>query len=525
MFGVTRLIDRAALLNARGTASIFQDSELTWTQFADRVARLAGVLRSLGLQPGDRVGILSHNSEFYFEYLFAVAWAGGVITPINARLTAAEATYWLQDSGCSIVFVDPALRSLMEEVRPILGAQIKHLILVGEGQAGEGAAPPGYRSLADLLEGATPVADAGRGGDDLFAIYYTGGTTGRSKGVMLTHAGLLLNLFQWNSVIGLGAHDRLLIVAPMFHMVAAFNSVIAALLGASVVIVPRFDPRAVLEAIQRHRVTKAALVPAMIDSLLSFPEVANYDLGSLRRISYGGAPMPEALLRRSLEVLPQTAFFQIYGQTEGGPNICCLEPQHHVLEGPNARRLRSAGRPLPAVEVAIFDEQGAPRPHGETGEICVRAPALSPGYWQRPEETRESRRDGWLRTGDVGYLDDEGFVFIVDRLKDMIVTGGVNVYSAEVENALHSHPAVRECAVIGVPDAHWGERVHAIVRIDAAASADAETLRTHCREFLADFKCPRSFEFVDEPLPRNAANKILKRQLRDPYWRNQERKI
>lgn len=520
MFGVTRLIDRAALLNARGTASIFQDRELTWPQFADRVARLAGALRRLGLQSGDRVGILSHNSEFYFEYLFAVAWAGGVITPINARLTAAEAAYWLQDSGCSIVFVDSSLLPLMEELRPVLGAQIKHLI-----QVGDGPAPAGYRSLAEFLDGVEPVADAGRGGDDLFAIYYTGGTTGRSKGVMLTHAGLLLNLFQWNSVIGLGEQDRLLIVAPMFHMVAAFNAVIAALLGASVVIVPRFDPRAVLEVIQRHRVTKAALVPAMIDSLLSFPEVSSYDLGSLRRISYGGAPMPESLLRRSLEVLPQTAFFQIYGQTEGGPNICCLEPQHHVLEGPNARRLRSAGRPLPAVEVGIFDEHGMPRPQGETGEICVRAPALSPGYWQRPEETREARRDGWLRTGDVGYLDNEGFVFIVDRLKDMIVTGGVNVYSAEVENVLHSHPSVRECAVIGVPDAHWGERVHAIVRIDAAAPADADTLRAHCRELLADFKCPRSFEFVVEPLPRNAANKILKRQIRDPYWRNQERKV
>lgn len=520
MFGVTRLIARAASINSHGVATSFNNRQTNWRDLMDRVARLAGVLQQLGLKPNDRVAILSHNSDFYFEYLFAVAWAGGVVTPINARLTAAEASYWLQDSGSSIVFVEQSFVPLMDEIRPSLGEQVRHFVFVGEG-----AAPTRYIALNELLAAARPVEDVGRGGSDLYAIYYTGGTTGRSKGVMITHGDLLLNLFQWNSVMGVGPNDRLLIVAPMFHMVAAFNSIIAALLGASAVILPRFDPGAVLEVVQTQGVTKAALVPAMIDSLLNFKDIQKFDLRSLKRISYGGAPMPEALLRRSMEVLPQVAFFQIYGQTEGGPNICCLEPQYHVLEGTGSERLRSAGRPLPAVEVGIFDENGAPMPQGERGEICVRSPTLSPGYWNRPEETLGARRGEWLRTGDIGYLDAEGFVFIVDRLKDMIVTGGVNVYSAEIENVLHSHPVVRECAVIGVPDAHWGERVHAIVRTEDTEGFDVESLKSFCRERLADFKCPKSYDFVIEPLPRNAANKILKQQLREPFWRNHERRI
>jgi long-chain acyl-CoA synthetase len=485
-----------------------------------RVPALAGALAKAGVQAGDRVAILSANSDFYFQYFFAVPWAGGVITPINARLAPPEALYWLEDSGSRILLVDAPFVSLVESIRAPLVAQGTALVYIGDGPA-----PAGYEDLRTLLKDAAPIVDAGREGEDLFAIYYTGGTTGRSKGVMLTHGRLLVNMMQWLLGTGVTAEDRLLLVAPMFHMVAALNGLIAALLAAGVVILPKFDVDLVLRTIAEQRVSKAALVPAMIDALLASPDIRRYDLGCLQRISYGGAPMPEALLRRALELLPQTRFIQIYGQTEGGPNIAALGHEQHVLSGAGAQRLRSAGQPLPGVDVAILDHAGQRCRFGDRGEICVRGPGVSPGYWNRPEEWAAAHHGPWLRTGDIGYFDEDGYLYIVDRLKDMIVTGGVNVYSAEVENALHSHPAVAECAVIGVPDARWGERVHAIVRLQPGAICTAEALTAHCRTLLADFKCPRSIDLVAEPLPRTGVNKILKQQLRAPYWREHSRSV
>jgi long-chain acyl-CoA synthetase len=517
---MTQLIERAALVNPHGIASHFQGRDTTWAGMMQLVPRLAGALATAGMRTGDRVAILSGNSDFYFQCFFAVPWGGGVIVPINARLSAPEALYWLQDSGSSILLVDAPYVPLVDSIGAPLRELGTTLVYIGEGRA-----PAVYEDMASLLARATPVADAGRGGDDLFAIYYTGGTTGRSKGVMLTHVRLLVNMMQWLLGTGVTSSDRLLLVAPMFHMVAAFNGLTAALLAAGVVILPRFDASLVLRTIAEQRVTKAALVPAMIDSLLASSDIGRWDLNSLRRISYGGAPMPEALLRRALDLLPQTQFIQIYGQTEGGPNITSLGHAQHVLSGPGSQRLRSAGQPLPGVDVAILDEFGQRCKAGERGEICVRGPAISPGYWNRAEEWAAAHHGDWLRTGDVGYFDEDGYLYIVDRLKDMIVTGGINVYSAEVENALHAYPAVAECAVIGVPDAHWGERVHAIVRLVPGAICTTEALTAHCRSLLADFKCPRSFDFVTEPLPRTAANKIPKQQLRAPFWRDHARNV
>ncbi len=520
MTGLTQLLERAALVNPRGIASHFQGRDTTWADMRIEVPKLAGALAAAGLQPGDRVAILSANSDFYFQYFFAVPWAGGVITPVNARLSAPEALYWLQDSGSRFLFVDTPFIGLVESIRTPLREQDTTLVFIGDGPA-----PDGYVGLRDLLAGAAPIPDAGRGGDDLFAIYYTGGTTGRSKGVMLAHGPLLVNMMQWLLGPGVAAADRLLLVAPVFPMVAALNGLIAALLAAGVVILPRFDTGLVLRSIAEQRVTKAALVPAMIDSLLASPEIRHWDLDSLKCISYGGAPMPEALLRRALDLLPQTRFVQIYGQTEGGPNISSLGHAQHVLSGPGSQRLRSAGQPLPGVDVAILDETGHRCPQGERGEICVRGPGISPGYWNRPDEWAAAHHGEWLRTGDVGYFDEDGYLYIVDRLKDMIVTGGVNVYSVEVENALHAHSDVVECAVIGVPDAHWGERVHAIVRLVPGAGCTAQALAAHGRTLLADNKCPRSIDLVTEPLPRTGANKIPKQQLRAPFWREQARNV
>jgi long-chain acyl-CoA synthetase len=301
--------------------------------------------------------------------------------------------------------------------------------------------------------------------------------------------------------------------------------VATAVLAGTNVFIPAFTPAASLEAIERHRVTRMFLAPTMLNMVLNDPAFADFDLSSLRCIIYGASPMPEALVRQAMKALPEVKFVQSYGQTETSPILSILGPERHVLEGPLSGKLRSAGQPIPGVELRIFDKNDQPVSNGTVGEICARGENVMAGYWQLPELTEEALRGGWLHTGDGGYLDDDGFLFIVDRMKDMIVSGGENVYPAEVENALAMHPDVAECAVIGVPDEKWGERVHAIVCLREATVFDESQLIAHCRELIADFKCPRSIEFRDAPLPVSAAGKVLKTELRKPYWQGRGRQI
>jgi long-chain acyl-CoA synthetase len=262
----------------------------------------------------------------------------------------------------------------------------------------------------------------------------------------------------------------------------------------------------------------------MLDGIVNYLTDSKTELPTLRKITYGGAPMTESSLKRALQALPHTKFFQVYGQTEGGPNISVLNPEYHVLSGEHANKLRSAGHPIPGTDVLILDPEGLPLPANEVGEICVRGLTISPGYWNLPDETSEAHRGGCLHTGDAGYLDEEGFLFIVDRIKDMIITGGENVYSAEVENVICMHPAVAECAVVGIPSERWGESIHAIVRLREGESTTEEELMAHCRQYLAGFKCARSVDFRQEPFPVSGAGKVLKRELRAPYWKGHERK-
>ena len=367
--------------------------------------------------------------------------------------------------------------------------------------------------------------DAGRGNDDLAGLFYTGGTTGRSKGVMLCHRNLIANSFNTMPTLGLREDSRWLHSAPMFHIADCVAIFAGTQIAAGHYFVPGFTPDGVAEAVQRWGITDMLLVPTMCNMLVNHPGIEDYDLSSLRTITYGASPMPEAVLKTALQVIPNAQFHHVYGQTEAGPVLTALPPSRMVEEGPLAGKIKSAGVAIPGVELKIVDEDDNEVPRGTVGEICGRGENVMLGYWNLPELTAETLRNGWLHTGDGGRMDEEGFVYVVDRVKDMIISGGENVYSAEVENAIYQHDAVVECAVIGVPHEKWGEQVHAIVRLAEGGDLDEAGVIAHCHEWIANYKCPRSVTFETEPLPLSGAGKILKNELRKPYWEGHEKQV
>jgi acyl-CoA synthetase (AMP-forming)/AMP-acid ligase II len=505
---LTQGLHRAAQQTPDLEATIFGDRVRTWAEVKDRVARLASALRSLGVEKDESVAILSLNSDRYSEYLFAVPWADAVINPVNIRWSPAEIAYSLVDSRTRVLLVDDAFAPMLtalKDLTPDLAVVI---------HCGDGPTPEGALSYEELISTHAPVEDVRRGGDSLAGIFYTGGTTGHPKGVMLSHA----NLFT--SALGgvatgswMQANGRVLHAAPMFHLADLATWIMRNCLGGTHVIIPMFEPTSVSRAIEQHGVTETLLVPTMIQMLVDNPAIEDSDLSSLRNLIYGASPISEALLERAAKAFPGAGLSQGYGMTELSPMATVLSPEEH--QDPTLRR--SAGRAAPHAEVRIVDADDNEVARGEVGEIVVRGGHVMMGYWEKPEETAAAVRDGWMHTGDGGYMDERGYVFIVDRIKDMIVSGGENVYSAEVENALAKHPAVAACAVIGVPDEEYGERVHAVVVLAEGQQLDHEQLRAHCKELIAGYKTPRSSEFV-ESLPMSGAGKILKRELRAKFW-------
>ena len=497
--------------NARHTpdceSTIFGDRVRNWSETRDRVARLAGALRSLGVASGDRVAILSLNSDRYVEYLFAVPWADAVVNPINIRWSVGEIVYSLLDSDTSVLFVDDTFAPMLSELR----AQAPGLRAVVH--CGDGPTPEGTLDYERLIAEQSPVEDARRSGDALAGLFYTGGTTGHPKGVMLSHANLIVSAMAAAASGLLEADGRTLHAAPMFHLADLFTVLTRNILGGTHVIVPSFDPAAVATAIEKHQVTDTLLVPTMIQMLIDAPGADARDLGSLQRLIYGASPISDALLSRAAAALPDVHFTQAYGMTELAPLVTFLRPEEHA----DPVRRRSAGRAGPHVEVRIVDADDHEVAPGVVGELVVRGGNVMLGYWNKPAETAEALRGGWMHTGDGGYMDERGYVFLVDRIKDMIVSGGENVYSAEVENALATHPAVAQCAVIGVPDPELGERVHAVVVLRPGAVATQEELRAHCKTLIAGYKAPRTSEFA-LTLPLSGAGKVLKRELRAKYW-------
>ena len=518
---LTQALRRAVQVRGKALATCDGERVHSWSDCVERIAKLGGALAKLGITDGERAAILALNSDRYYEFIYAALWAGGVFVPINTRLAPPEIAFWLSDSESKVLLVDDSFAAVAATLKADGHIpSVEHMIYVGDG-----AAPDGMLAFEEILLAALPIDDAGRGYDDLAGLFYTGGTTGRSKGVMLCHRNLVSNSFNTMPTLGLREDSRWLHSAPMFHIADCVAIFAGTQIAAGHYFVPGFTPDGVAEAVQRWGITDMLLVPTMCNMLVNHPGIEDYDLSSLRTITYGASPMPEAVIVRALEVIPECQFVHAYGQTECAPLSTTCGPQYHVLEGPNAYRFRSVGHAVPGVEVKIIDDDDNEVPRGVVGEIAVRGPNVMLGYWRQPELSAQTLRGGWMHSGDGGTMDEDGFVYVVDRMKDMIISGGENVYSAEVEDAVYQHPAVAECAVIGVPDDKWGERVHAIVCLKDGGEASEEAIIGHCHSLIAGFKCPRSVAFRDEALPLSGAGKILKTELRKPYWEGHDKQV
>lgn len=515
---ITHGLRRALQINPNGLATVFGERRQSWREIGARVPRLAAGIRCLGIKVGDRVAVLSLNSDRYLELYLATGWAGCVIVPLNIRWSAIENEDALRDCRADLLFVDKAFAATATTLAKALpGIKLVY--------ADDGDAPEGMDSYEDIVNRCEPIPDAMRLGSDLAGIFYTGGTTGRSKGVMLSHDNLMSNALN---ALGEGLFPgtaTYLHAAPMFHLAngAAMYSLL--LSGGSNVMIQSFTPEGVMAVMQKERVTDVLLVPTMIQMLVDHPALPSYDLSSLSTIVYGASPISEAVLDRATSALPHVQFTQAYGMTELSPIATLLHWKEHTGDARAIGRHRGAGRATFGCEVRIVDMDDKPVATGTVGEIVVRGNTVMMGYWERPDETARAVIDGWMHTGDGGYLDEHGFVFVVDRIKDMIISGGENVYSVEVENAVAQHPAVAQCAVIGIPNEEWGEHVHAIVVTKPNANASEQELIAFCKTLIAGYKCPRSIDVSQTPLPLSGAGKVLKRELRMPFWEHRERRV
>lgn len=515
----TQILNQAVSCQPNRVATIFGERRRTWREIGARVPRLAGALQALGVANGDFIATLAMNSDRYVELFYAVPWAGAVFAPLNVRWSVAENVYALTDSQAHVLFVDESFVDQARQLQQEL-PQLKNLVFMGEGPT-----PAGMLSYEDLILQHAAIEDANRKDDDLYVIFYTGGTTAHPKGVAMSHKAIVFGAVCYLAMLPTIENLTHLYVPGYFHFAGASPMWYVTLSGGTHAILPKFEPLPVMKAIGAHKVTNTVLVPTMVNMLMRHPDFKDYDLSSLQTCIYGGSPMPEALMMEAMRVLPSWRFYQIYGMTETGGFATMLRWKDHLAAGEKASRLRSAGQPAPGAEVRVVLADGSAARTGELGEITVRSDILMSRYLNNPAGTAAVLRDGWMHTGDAGYLDEDGFLFVADRVKDMIVTGGENVYSIEVERALFMHPAVREAAVIGIPSARWGEAVHAVVVLKDGARASAEDIVAHCRTLIGGYKVPRSVEFRAEALPTTPVGKVRKNVLRDPYWKDQATRI
>ena len=510
MLTMVSAIERARRLYARRPAIVDDEGIFTWTAFTDRTMRAAGALGSLGVKPGDRYAILSRNTFRHAELIHAGYWMGAVPVPVNFRLAAPEIRYILEDAECRILAVDEALIELA--TAPELAPWREGIVHVGAGSAD--VAWPQYEAL---LAAASPAPAHPSGEDDDAILLYTGGTTGRAKGVPLSHRNVYSNGQQCAIALGMRGDDVFIHAAPMFHSADLLGTGFT-LLGAAHVYLPQFTPAAMLSALQRHRVSFAFMAPTMIIMTLQDEQFEDYDLSALRQIFYGSSPMAVEWIRRAMERFQNAELQQGYGLTETSPILTTLDADEHhaAIESGDFERLKAVGRPVTGVDMLIVDDHDDPLPPGEPGEVVVRGPNVTKGYLNRPDETEEAFRGGWFHTGDIGRMDEDGFMYLLDRKKDMVITGGENVYTSEVEAALYQHPGVSEAAVVGIADEKYGEALFAVIVPAAGASLDADEIIAHCRRLIGGYKIPRRMAFVDE-MPKSAMGKILKIELRRIY--------
>lgn len=492
-------LHRARHTHADAIALVCGDVHQDFASTIDRCRRLGAGLRRLGLGKGDRVAIVARNCHRYVEAYLAIPAAGMVIVPLNSRHTDRELTYAAKDAGARVLLTD----------RPVsdLDVVFEHVIRFQDD----------YERLLDAEPEGFPT---GVVETDLAGLFYTGGTTGAAKGVMLTHRNLIANtwsLFTWSR---LSPEDRWLVVAPLFHAAGSLAVLGSVWLGTTQVILPAFDPVEVLDTIGREAISATLLVPTMLAATTDEQLARPRNVSSLRLLSHGASPVTSATLRRAHEAFPAAELLHLYGATETAPIATALPNEQLLLDSPVGR---SCGTPVVGVDVSVIGADGAAVAVGEIGEVVVRGANVMAGYWGRPEETDAVLCEGWYRTGDVGHFDDAGHLYLVDRAKDMIVSGGENVYSTEVEDALAAHPAVAEVAVIGVPHERWGEAVHAVVVL--RERVDVSELLAHCAALIAGYKVPKRIEVRNEPLPKSGAGKVLKRELREPHWAGRDSRI
>src|ERR1700761_3668526 len=515
---VGRFLANAAERDPAKPAFVWGHEVLSYGQANARSESLAGALRRFGLGNGDRVGLLMPNCPQLPESMFATWKAGGCIVPLNARFRSDEIVYHLADAQTRMVIFSEEYRDVMAAVRD-RAPSVERCICTGAPLAGQLA----YDELA--AAGPGPGADADVADEDLAWLFYTSGTTGRPKGAMLTHGVLTFVSVGWVAdLMSLEPEDVGIHAAPLTHG-AGFHALALTMKGATQVLLwpPRFDPENFCATVQRHRVTNAWLVPTQIKMLLNYAGLEKWDLSSLKWIVYGGSPMYVEDLKEALR-RGGALFVQLYGQGETPMTATYLRREDHLTEGDLAARLASCGRARSGLEIRVLDEADRELSRGQTGQICVRGASVMRGYWERPEETLETLRGGWLHTGDIGYMDSHGYVYILDRSKDMIISGGANVYPREVEEVLIQHPAVSEVCVIGVPHDIWGEAVKALVVSEPRATVTEEALTRFVGERLADYKRPRSVDFVGE-IPKNAYGKVLRRELKARYWDHRARMV
>ncbi len=509
-----RLLLPAVERNADRLGFFDGEYRATFAEHLDRVARLAAGLRGLGVAPDDRFAVMALNGHQFLECYHAAFLGAGVINPLNLRLAPKELEYILADSGTKVCFTDRHFAPVIDKVRA--ATSIEHVVMIGDGDG------PHDVSYEELIAGSDARIPDEPEEDDAAILMYTGGTTGLPKGVLLDHRAEMLNLYHVMQVWRFNRDDVFLHQTPMFHAASMGGMLGVPAQGGVSVFLSLFDPGRVLELCEQHAVTTTVMVPTMIGMMLGHPEFRPERLASLHTLTYGASPMPAALLDSLLSMFPDLDVFQGYGMTESSAVLTALGPDEHRAGG---ARLRSAGRPLPGVVLSIQGPTGEILPSGETGEVCARAGNFMREYWNKPDATADAFRDGWYHSGDAGYLDPDGYLFLVDRVKDMIVTGGENVYSVEVENAIASHAAVEQVAVIGIPSDTWGEAVHAIVVVRAGATVTDVEIVEYARERIAGYKLPKSVEIRTEPLPLSGAMKVLKRELRDPYWAGRDRAV
>jgi acyl-CoA synthetase (AMP-forming)/AMP-acid ligase II len=496
-----------------------QQKRLTAKELLERVNRLANALLDLGLKKGDRVAVLLNNCRQSIECFYGIARAGLVFVPLNTRYSAQENLYMLNDSEARAILMG---QESIEVIRSILSeaSALSYVICV------TGRSPEPTRSYEELLAKASPQEPSVEISDeDPYSIRYTAGTTGRPKGVIHSHRNnivMLYNVLMDGFPIQEG--DAIALTAPVTH--ASGTQILPHIVrGAKVIVLPGFDVRSLLETIQRERITTLYLVPTMIVMILAYSELKKYDLSSLKTIRYGASPISPEVLKRAIEVFGNI-FVQGYGLTEGLNPVTLLLKEDHILDGTEKKlkRLSSIGREVTVARVRIMDEEDKFLAPGQIGEIVVQSDQNMKGYWKNAEATAETLREGWVHTRDLGYMDEDGYIYLVDRKDDMIVSGGFNIYPKEVEDVLYMHPAVLEAAVFGVPDDKWGEAVKAVVSLRQSMQATEEEIIEHCKKHLASYKKPKSVDFI-ETLPKSAYGKILRRVLKEPYWKGRDRMI